>query len=353
MNVIDTDTQLIVAGVDTHQRTHHAAVIDAAGAVLGDREFPVAAEGYQELLDWVAGHGLVQAIGVESTGAYGAGLTRHLLVAGIEVYEVNRPDKTTRAMQGKSDPIDAVSAARQVLDGRAKGLPKVSTGIVESIRTIKVPRDGAVRDRTRAYNQLRDLVTTAPSAIHDDLIGLTSHARVVKAAAYRPDQTRLADPTQAAKQALRTLARRILALDTEIAEADRTLDQLTTRAVPNLRALPQVGPQTAAQLAITAGQNLDRMRTEASFAKLTGAAPLPASSGQRTHRHRLNRGGDRQANSSLHMIVVGRLRNHEETRAYYNRRAAQDLSKLDIIRCLKRHLARQVYRALRDDLLTT
>lgn len=197
------------------------------------------------------------------------------------------------------------------------------------------------------------MITTAPTAIHDELIGLTGHQRVLKAMTWRPDRTRLADPNQAAKQALRRLAHRIHDLDKQIAEADDELDMLTAQAVPTLRAMPQVGPQTAAQLAITAGQNVARMRTEASFAKLTGTAPLPASSGKRQHRHRLNRGGDRNANSSLHMIAVGRLRSHPETRAYRDRRQAEGLSTPEILRCLKRHLARHVYRALRTDLMTS
>jgi transposase len=296
---------------------------------------------------------MIEAVGVESTGSYGAGLTRHLLVAGLDVVEVARPEKTTRARRGKSDSIDAESAARQVQAGTATGRPKISTGIVEAIRILKMPRDGAVRDRTRAYNQLRDLVTTAPAPIHDELIGLSGHQRVLKALAWRPDRTRLEDPTQAAKRALRRLACHIRGLDQQIAEADAEIDTLTAQAVPTLRAMPQVGPQTAAQLAITAGQNVDRMRTEATFAKLTGTAPLPATSGKRQHRHRLNRGGDRAANSSLHMIAIGRLRSDPETRSYRDRRQTEGLSTPETLRCLKRHLARHIYRALKTDLMTT
>lgn len=353
MSVIEVRTQLVVAGVDTHQRTHHAAVIDTDGRLLGDREFPANGPGYQDLLDWVAGHGLLQAVGVESTGGDGAGLTRHLLVAGVEVVEVNRPEKATRAMQGKSDPIDAESAARQVLHGHATARPKITSGAVEALRMVKIPRDSAVKDRTRAYSQLRDLITTAPTVLHDELIGLSSVRRVSKAAALRPDPARLDDPLQAAKAAMRSLARRIQALTAEIDQADRVIDRLTAQLVPTLRAMPSVGPQSAAQLVLTAGENIDRMRSEAAFAKLTGVAPLPASSGKRNNRHRLNRGGDRQANSALHMIIIGRLHRHQPTRDYKARRQAENLGNLDIIRCLKRHLARSIYRTLRDDLMTT
>jgi transposase len=341
----------LVVGVDTHQSTHHAAVIDAHHRRLGHQEFPATAAGYRQLLAWAAGHGTIAGVGVESTGSYGAGLARHLLTNGMDVFEVNRPEKATRVKQGKSDPIDAFSAAEQVLTGRATGRAKVKTGVVEAIRAVKVPRDAAVKDRTRAYGQLRDLITTAPADLHDDLIGLSGPKRVTKALALRPDPARLEDPAHATRHALRTLARRIKALNAEIAEADKILARLVKKTAPSLLAMRQVGPQTAAQLILTAGQNIERMASEAAFAKLVGVAPLPASSGKTT-RHRLNRGGDRQANSALYMIVVGRMKNHPETLAYVDRRRTEGRSNPEIIRCLKRHLARSIYRALKNDLMT-
>lgn len=346
------DSAGVTVGVDTHQLTHHAAVLDARGQRLGDRQFPATAAGYRALLDWVGVHGRIEAFGVESTGSYGAGLTRVLLAAGIEVFEVTRPEKATRVKAGKSDPIDAYSAAEQVLTGRAGGRPKLTTGIVEALRTLKVARDSAVKTRTSTYAQIRDLITTAPAPVHDTLITATARRRVAVAAGYRPDPANLEDPLQATKLALRTLARRVQGLDAEIAEADKTIDHLTRTACPQLLAMPQVGPHTAAQLLITAGQNIERMRSEAAFAKLTGVAPLPASSGKTT-RHRLNRGGDRHANAALYLIVIGRMRNHPQTINYVTRRRAQGLSNPEIIRCLKRHLARSVYHALQHDLQTT
>ena len=344
----------VVVGVDTHQLTHHAAVIDLAGRRLSDRGFAANAVGYADLLAWARSHSLtgeVARVGVESTGSYGAGLTRRLLVDGVDLYEVSRPEKATRVKHGKSDPVDAYSAAEQVRSGRATGRAKLTTGVVESLRMLKVPRDSAVRERTRAYCQLRDLITAAPTSLHDALINLTGKQRVARAVRLRPDPTRLADPTQAAKYALRAIAQRIQTLDVEIAAADKQITLLVEHNVPTLLAMRQVGPHTAAQLAITAGQNIDRMNSEAAFAKLVGVAPLPASSGKTT-RHRLNRGGDRHANAALYMIVVGRMKDHPETRAYVQRRAAQHMTNAEIIRCLKRHLARAVYRALRTDLMT-
>ena len=348
----------VFGGVDTHQMTHHAGIVDQQLRPIAEREFAATEAGYRELAAWMAGYGLISRVGVESTGSYGAGLCRYLQSVGIEVAEVQRPEKATRVTEGKSDVIDAYSAARQAATGtsathgRALGSAKIKTGIVESIRAIKVPRDGAVKDRTRAYSQLRDLVTSAPAGIHDELIGMTGHQRAARAAGYRPDPARLADPVQGTKKSLRSLARRIHALDAEIAESDRDLTRLTRAVVPTLLAMRQVGPQIAAQLVMTAGENIDRMRTEATFAKLCGVAPLPASSGKNNTRHRLNRGGDRRANSMLYLVVIGRMKDHPETQAYMTRRLAEGKTKNEIIRCLKRHLARSVYRALKNDLMT-
>ena len=344
----------VVLGVDTHQLTHHAALIDSQGRRLADREFEVTRAGYADLLAWANAYsstGTITAAGVESTGSYGAGLTRHLLVAGVDVIEVNRPEKSSRFKQGKSDPIDAYSAAEQTRTGRATGRPKITTGAVEALRMLMVPRERAVKDRTAAYSQLRDLITAAPAPIRELLIALTGKQRVAKALTFRPDPARLHEPDHAAKYAMRTLAKRISHLDTEIAQADKDIAALTRTIVPTLLSMRQVGPITAAQLAISAGENIDRMTSEASFAKLAGVAPLPASSGK-THRHRLNPGGDRKANWALYMITTGRMKNHPATRDYVQRRTTEGLSNPEIIRCLKRHLARGVYQALRTDLMT-
>lgn len=340
----------VVVGVDTHQRTHHAVALDLTGRVLGDRQFAASPAGARALIGWARGFGPVDRFGVESTGSYGAGLTRDLLAAGLSVLEV-QPDTTHRARTGKSDALDAHAAAVTVLSGRATAIPKLTTGVVESIRLLKTTRDGAVKASTAALGQLRDLATTAPEPIRTDLLALSGPQRVKLAGNYRPDPTRIAEPVQAAKLAARALARRITALQAEVTDCDHHLDQLTAELVPTLRALPQVGPQIAAQLVITAGQNIDRMHSEAAFARLTGTAPIPASSGK-TNRMRLSRGGDRQANSALHLMVIGRLGHHPETQAYAERHQATDRSRRDIIRSLKRYAARQTYRALKTDLLT-
>lgn len=342
-------------GVDTHQRTHHAAVCDGGGGVLAQRGFAATSAGYDDLIAWAQAHGRVAAAGVESTSSYGAGLTRRLNTEGIVVRDVNAPDLGVRAGQGKSDPIDAVMAARAVISGRTVVIPKETTGVIESIRVLKVARDSAVKARTAAYGQLRDLATTAPDDLREQLLPLTRAQRVKSCRALRPrlaGASRETIAAQAAKHALKSLAMRISDLDEEIAELDRALRPLVTATAPRLLTLTQVGVHTAAQLLITAGQNIDRITGEAAFARLCGVAPIPASSGKTT-RMRLHRGGDRQANRAIYLIAVGRLRSDPRSRAYRERRTAEGLDTNDIIRCLKRYAAREIWNALKTDLATT
>jgi transposase len=338
----------VTGGVDTHGRTHHAAVVDQVGRVLGDQEFAATAAGYRALLAWLRSFGRLVKVGVEGTGSYGAGLARHLTAQGIELVEVDRPDRRTRRSKGKSDPIDAIAAARAALSGQAAGTPKTRTGPVEAIRTLRVARAGAIKARTAALNQLHGLITAAPETLRAELVTLPTTARVAACAAFTADQPRLADPVEATKAALHAIAARVQALTTEITQADKRLRPLVTRTAPRLSALPGVGPEVAGQLLATAGDNPDRLRCEAALAHLCGAAPIPASSG-RTDRHRLNRGGDRQANRALYTIALSRMRTDPRTRYYIERRTKQGLTKKEIIRCLKRYLVREVHTALLAD----
>jgi len=344
--------QIIVVGVDTHKDTHHAAVLDLNGVVLGDAPFPATQAGYQGLLDWAGSHGVIDRIGIELTGSYGAGLARHLSAAGIQVLEVNTTDKATRARRGKDDRIDAIAAGQKVLAGMATATPKDTTGIVESIRMLTMVRDVAVRNRTQALNQIKDLRVTAPTALRERVAGLSLNALAKEATRFRPDTTRLAEPEQAAKLTLKRLGERVMALTVEIDAAKKDLKTLVTQTAPTLLSRPQIGIHSAAQFLISAAANIDRFPNEAAFARLCGAAPVPVSSGK-TNRMRLHRGGDRQANKALHMIIVGRLKHHPETIAYLQRILAEGLSKNDIKRALKRFLARQVYNDLKTDLSRT
>ncbi len=335
----------IVVGVDTHADVHHVAVVDPLGRALADRAFPASPRGYSALTDWCAELGAVTAVGVEGTSSYGAALTGHLRQSGLLVVEVDRPDRKSRLLHGKTDTLDAYSAARAVAAGRATAVPKAKTGLVESIRCLHVARRSAVKARTQAINHIRGLLVSGPASLREQTHGLGTKALISTVARFRPS-TDASDPAVAVKIAARGLARRCQDLNEEIAVLDRHLAQLTALAAPNLLARPGLGVDTVAQLLITVGDNPDRLRSEAAFARLTGVAPIPASSG-RTDRHRLSRGGDRQANRALHTIVLVRMHRDEQTRRYVQRRTEQGLGKKDIMRCLKRAVAREVYHQLR------
>ena len=338
--------RVVFVGVDTHADVHHAAVVDELGRWLGDRGFATTPAGYAELWGWAGSFGAIAVAGVEGTSSYGAGLTRYLRAQAVRVVEVDRPDRKSRRMQGKSDPLDACSAARAVASGRAAGVPKSHDGVVESIRCLHLARRSAIKARTQAVNQIRALLTTGPAVLREQTRGLGRKALISRMVRLRPELNGAQHPEQATKIAVRGLARRCQALNEEIAALEVQLSQLTLAAAPRLLARPGIGIDTAAQLLITAGDNPDRLRSEAAFARLVGVAPIPASSG-RTDRHRLSRGGDRQANRVLHTIALVRLHRDPRTWAYLNKRTAQGLSRKDILRCLKRAIAREVYHDLR------
>jgi transposase len=344
------ESQRVVAGVDAHTDEHHVAVLNGQGRLLGTAAFPTTAQGYARLISWLRGQGEIDRVGVESTGAYAAGLVRALLANAIRVVEVNQPHPHARQRLGKSDPIDAELAARAALSGTATAVPKQTSGIVEAIRQIAVARAGALKARTAALQQLDDLIITAPEHLRGELRrGRTLKARAALCLQLRPDSERVHEPAQAAKLALRSLARRVRDLDREIGELDQQLEQLVRTAAPRTVSLFGVGTQSASQLLVTAGQNINRLHSEAAFAKICGAAPIQASSG-RTTRHRLDYGGDRQANRALHMIAVCRLRHCQRTRAYTAKRTADGLNRREILRCLKRYIARETYHSLHADL---
>lgn len=340
----------VTGGADTHGRFHHAAAVSRVGEVLGTEQFPATAKGYQQMLAWMRGFGRVVKVGVEGTGSYGAGLARYLAEQHVKVVEVDRPDRKTRRRQGKSDPIDAVAAALAALSGRASGVPKTRTGPVEAIRVLQVARRGAVKARTAAINQLKGLIVTAPEPLREQLRALPEAALVAACANLPVGQTpHLDDPVHATHGALCAIATRIQQLAAEIAHADKQLRPIVAKTAPRLIALHGVGPEVAGRLLTTAGDNPDRLRSEAAFAHLCGVAPIEASSGN-TQRHRLNRGGDRAANSALYTAVLSRIRHDPNTRAYKQRRTAEGKTTKEIIRCLKRHVVREVYTAIMADL---
>ena len=302
----------VIVGVDTHLDLHVAAVLDHHGRLLDTKEFPASTRGYVALVTWAERFGPVERVGVEGTGTYGAGLARFVRAYGLEAVEVNRPDRSLRRRHGKSDPIDAQAAARATQAGVATTVPKTREGQVEMIRVLRVARRGAMKARVAAAEQLYGVLYSAPDELRQPLLGLKTKALVATCAAMRPGP--LTSATAATKASLRTLARRWQQLQAELTQLDSQLQELVAAVAPALVALPGVGVDTAGQLLVTAGDNPQRRRSEASFAHLCGTAPIPASSG-RTHRHRLNRGGDRRANHALWRIALVRMRCHPPTRA--------------------------------------
>src|SRR5215210_2006419 len=334
----------VVLGVDTHLDVHLAVALDHLGRRLSAFSVPTTKKGYESLLTWAEGFGPVRCAGVEGTSSYGAGLARHLRAVGIEVREVERPKRRRRRRNGKSDLIDAEAAARTVLAGEAAGEPKSADGRVEMIRTLRSARRSAVKARSQAANQLQALLVTAPEELRHSLRERPTKGLVATCARFRPGKEP-DDVRTATKIALRSVARRHEALSEEIAELDEQLDRLVAQTSPGLISLPAIGTHHAATLLCVAGDNPQRLASEASFASLCGVSPIEASSGK-VVRHRLNRGGNRDANRALHMICVVRMGSDRRTREYVARRTVEGKSKWEIMRCLKRYIAQEVYRVM-------
>ena len=338
-------TRAITGGVDTHLEVHVAAALDPIGGLLGVKEFCTSRAGERELLAWLSGFGPVARIGVEGTGSYGASLGRFLAAAGVTVIEVDRPNRQARHRRGKSDPVDAIEAAHAAQGGRATGAAKSRDGNVEAIRALMVAKRSARSVRIKTLNQIRHLSFTAPEEIRARYQDITSRQGIAReVAVLRPRAG--GDPVlYATKVAMRTLGRRVLALDDEMAALDALLTELVTATAPELLALCGIGIDTAAILLVAAGDNAQRLRNEAAWAHLCGVAPIEASSGK-TVRHRLNRGGDRQANHALWRIVITRMSADARTKTYVTRRLAEGRTKPEIIRVLKRYVAREVFKLL-------
>jgi transposase len=339
MSETASNTEVIV-GVDTHKLTHAAVAISALGVRLGTITIPASTNGYRALQAWARSLGPLRAFGIEGTGSYGAGLSRFLRQHGYPVFEVNRPSRQLRHQKGKDDPLDAENAARSVLAGQATALPKSGTSTVEMIRHLKVARDTAVKARSQAMNTLKSLIISAPSALREQLDGLRAARLLRHLSALRPGP--LTSTMASAKTGLRALARRWLALDEEIKAHDAQLLRMTRELAPDLVQAHGMGAGTAAEMLILIGDNPERIRSEAALAKLCGACPIPASSGKTT-RHRLNRGGNRGANAALYRVVIVRMQGHQPTLDYVRRRTAEGKTKREIIRCLKRFVAREIF----------
>lgn len=335
----------VTGGVDTHADIHVAAVVcSTSHRLLEVAEFETTPAGYVQLLAWLAGFGPIDAVGIEGTGSYGAGLARFLTEQGVELVEVARPDRQARRTHGKSDPVDAEAAARAVLSGRATARPKRRDGLVEAIRLHLLVYDAVMRERTAMSNRLHAVITSAPAEIRVEVAQIRESARTATLSRWRQ---RAGDDVvaSACRQVLRELARHLLILEQQADAARVRLDELTSEAAPAVRDMYGVGVITAAQLLVAVGDNPERLHSEAALAKLCGVAPLQASSGK-TRRHRLNRGGNRTANHALWRTAMVRRNNEARTQAYFARRRAEGLSDREIMRCVKRFIVRELYQAL-------
>ena len=338
------ETRQITGGVDTHLDVHVAAALDGNGGVLGVESFPTTTAGFAELHGWLCSFGSLCRVGVEGTGAYGAGLARFLHTAGVAVIEVDRPNRQARRAHGKSDTIDAIEAARAALSGRATTVAKTADGNVEALRVLLVAYRSGRDTRIKCLNQLRHLGFCAPDELRERFRAVPAGFLAESAATLRPSHTGDA-VMYATKLAMRTLGRRVVDIDADCARLHGELAELVKATAPSLLDLHGVGVRTAALLLVAAGDNAGRITSEAAFAHLCGVAPIHASSGK-TIRHRLNRGGNRQANHALWRIVFTRMSSDPRTRAYVERRTLEGNSKPEIMRVLKRYVAREIYRHL-------
>ncbi|CAL9374089.1 IS110 family transposase ISBli6 [Streptomyces sp. enrichment culture] len=334
--------------MDTHGEVHVAAVVPPPGKVLGTESFPATAAGYRRLPVWARKRGTVGRAGVEGTDTFGLGLSRYLLAQHVQVFEVNRPDRSARRLLGKSDPLDAQAAARAVLSGRARAQAKSGDGPVHAARIHKPAKDSAVKARTQAINQLKAVLVIADPALRERMSSLGNAELFRTCARLDPpdgggDEDGVA---QATHMTLRMLAERIEQLSGQINELNQRLTRLVERHAPQLLVPVGIGPDSAVTPLITMGDNPERLNTKAPFAALCAVSPIEYSSGRRSTR-RLNHGGDRQANAALHRIVFTRLRHDPRTRAYYERRTREGKTRRGTIRCLKRYAAREVFNLVR------
>lgn len=336
----------VVGGVDTHKDLHVAAVVDNHNRVLGTEFFPATRHGYKIMLRWMHSFGAIDRIGIECTGSYGAGLMRYLQQVGIDVLEVTSPDRTDRRKRGKDDTFDAENAAHAAFAGIRTVTPKARDGMIESLRVLKICRKSAISARRVTLQLINANIISAPDTLREQLRGMTRMQLIRTLAAWRPDMTDFRNISSSYRIVFKSLARRYLELHDEIADLDIMINAIVDDLAPDLISKNAVGYQSASQLLITVGDNPERLKSEASFAALCGVSPIPASSGQ-TRRHRLNRGGDRAANSALHIIAIGRLRTDERTQAYVAKRQSEGLSKLEALRCVKRYISREIYYCLR------
>lgn len=346
VNIMPTPTFDIagpVAGIDTHTDTHTVAIVTETGKHLATDTFPTTSNGYRHVTEFLTAH-RVTVVGVEGTNSYGAALTRHLIDHGHVVFEVLRPTRALRRRDGKSDPVDALAAARQVLTGQVLSTPKDTTGPVESLRMLQITRHQLVATAAKLVTLIKSLLVTAPVTVRQRYATMATPTLIMTLSRCRPPAD-VTDPINGTLISLKSLATTYNMLRAQCDELDNKITDLVEVINPGVTQVFGCRALTAAELIVSVGENPQRIRSQAALAHLWGVAPIPASSG-RTNRHRLNRGGDRQANAALHRIVLVRMCHDERTRDYVQRRTKEGLSKREIMRCLKRAIVREIYQVL-------
>lgn len=331
---MEIDAVPAYAGVDTHKDTNMLALLDPLCRVIGTWEFPTGEAGYSELERAIGDRSV--PVGIEGTGSYGAGLTAHLKRCGYDVYEVIRPKRAQRR-RGKSDPIDAIAAAKNL--AAEEGLsPKEFEGAVDEIRWLMAVREQLVRHMTAMVNGVKAMLVKSPDHVRQAYEGMGVDAMMEKLASSRPKD--------ACRRSMRMLAKRWIEAGKDSDDLEDEIKSLVIESYPSLIGAEGISAITAARLIVAVGSNPERMKSEAAFSMLCGTSPIPASSGKTNGRHRLNRGGDRQANRAIHEIARARMTFDGRTKAYIARKTSEGMTKKEAVRCLCRFIAREVFRLM-------
>ncbi|HGL5836602.1 TPA: IS110 family transposase [Serratia marcescens] len=340
-----TKTAFVVGGVDTHKDIHVGAVVDEHDRVMGSAFFSTTRSGYQQMLKWMNNFGVVSRVGVECTGTYGAGLVRYLQQMKVEVLEVTAPDKMERRKRGKSDTIDAESAAHAAFSLIRTVTPKTRNGVIESLRVLKTCRKSAITARKIALQMIQTNIVSAPDKLREQLRRMTRMLLIRTLPSWQSEPRKYRNIENAYRIALKSLAQKYLELHNETADLNNMIISIVDEVAPELIKQRGIGYESATLFLMTAGDNPTRLSSEAGFAALCGVSPAPVSSGK-TNRYRLNRGDDRAANSALHIDALTRLRTDGGTQEFVTKKITEGHTKLEAIRCIKRYISREVYKLI-------
>lgn len=343
----DEEAFLVYAGIDTHKENHALCLVDQFGRKISGEIYPANKEGYAMIAKAIGEPKNCGGVGIEGTMSYGSGIYKYLQSKGYKVFEILGPKVDRhKCGVGKSDLIDAERAAQMALKGQNIYSPKSADGWVEALRALHITRNTYVKITTSITNIVKSLLVTAPNDIRDEFASIKNVKNMMASLSEKREVEDVVE--QALFSALQSLALTWIDANKKADELEEEMRVILEEHAPALLVIEGCGTLTSAQLAITAGDNPRRMKNKNAFAALCGVSPVPASTGDngRPKRYRLNRGGDRHANCALYRIVKSRLAYDEQTKAYVEKRKSEGKTKKEIIRCLKRYVANEVYRAL-------